>query len=78
LADDPDEELFAGVAVEEAAIVGLGTFEVDALIRNLGGGFVVTVEGVVARCGRLRVRSVCAGDVVSLISNRRRVQKAAY
>jgi hypothetical protein len=41
LADDPAEELFAAAAVEEAAMVGVCAFEVDALIRNRGGGFAV-------------------------------------
>jgi hypothetical protein len=41
LADDPAEELFAAAAVEEAAMVGFCAFEMDALIRNLGGGFAV-------------------------------------
>jgi hypothetical protein len=36
LADDPDEELFAGVAVEEAAIGGFCALEADALMSNWG------------------------------------------
>jgi hypothetical protein len=44
LADDPDEELFAGVAVEEAAIGGFCALEADALMSTwamgVGGGVV--------------------------------------
>lgn len=34
MADDPDEELFAGVAVEEAAMVGFCALEADALMST--------------------------------------------
>jgi hypothetical protein len=81
LADDPAEELFAAVAVEEAAMVGFCAFEMDALIRNLGGGFGVRWEGVVSRL-RVRMRVACAvarfALVTSLISDLREVQETAY
>jgi hypothetical protein len=51
-ADDPAEELFAAVVVEEAAMVGFCAFEMDALIRNLGGGLCREARGRrVLRCG---------------------------
>lgn len=53
MADDPDEELFAAVAVEDATMVGFCAFEMDALIRTWVGG-VRGGESAVAAGGRLR------------------------
>jgi len=88
LADDPEEELFAAVAVEEAAMVGVCAFEMDALIRRRGGGvwWGESARASWARWGEVRcvaVRTVaCAvarfALVTSLISDRREVQLSAY
>ena len=53
MADDPDEELFAGVAVEEAAIGGFCAFEADALMST----WALEVGGVVESSGRVRIVS---------------------
>lgn len=48
MADDPDEELFAGVAVEEAAVGGFCAFWADALMST----------GAMGVGGRARRRAV--------------------
>lgn len=75
MADDPAEELFAAAAGEEAAMGGFCAFELGALIRNRGGGFVVRRRGVVrgARCVACAVAQIAL--VTSLISDRRAVQE---
>lgn len=54
MADDPDEELFAGVAVEEAAIGGFCALAADALMST---GDAEVGRGEEAGGGRVRVRS---------------------
>jgi hypothetical protein len=78
LADDPVEELFAAVAVEEAAVGGFCAFELGALIRNLGCGCAVRWRGVGAKCEVRGLRGRRRVLVTSLISDRRAVQGAAY
>jgi hypothetical protein len=71
LADDPDEELFAGVAVEEAATGGVCALAAGALMstggaevgggREAGGGWRVREESqslsLAGRCGSAGCRA---------------------
>lgn len=61
MADDPAEELFAGVAVEEAAIEGVCVFEAEVLMDSVGG---VRRGGRAVACAVVKSLSACEWVVV--------------
>jgi hypothetical protein len=73
LADDPDEELFAGVAVEEAAVGGFCAFWADALMSTWAMG----VGGRVVAGGASAGEVAVAGGVLRVARGAGRISDSA-